>query len=208
MKYFIASRTNRSKFFLLVICATIGCSGEPEIDPKALEYVSKASQVMVSPGRRDLKYPNAILYLDSAIARDKRCEVAYWNKIKILKGVKLYKDALLVADQLIALNPKAPNAILSKAILLKKLKDTSANAYFEKALHFYNLALKKHGKEQNALKDQYLISKSCCLYFLDGKKASFDQLMTLKRRLPDSKHIDVLISEVSNLSEAQFIEQL
>lgn len=196
------------KIALTVFVLLTGCANEVEIDPRALDYVSKSNRVMISPGRAESKYAEAVAYLDSAVAVDKSCSVAYENKIRILNGVKRYEEALGAANELIALDPENPVLILPKAILLKKLKDSSADAYFEKALHLYNRALEEPESDQKDLTDQYLLGKSYCLYFLDGRKAGFDHLMLLKKRQPENRSIDFLLEEMSNMTEEQFAESL
>lgn len=204
----IASRSNCTKFFLIVVSITMACTGKRDVDPKALEYVSKATQAVVSPGRREVQYPKAILYLDSAIAKDKTCKVAYSNKIRLLSTLKRYREALVVVDQLVVVSKNAPYATLHKAIVLKKLKDLSASGYFEKALHQYNKALEEFNPDQKDLTNQYLLHKSYCLYFLEGRKASIDQLGILKRRLSEDRSIDFLIGKISYMTEEQFLEGL
>lgn len=201
MRNLIACRKNWIQFLLGIFTLT-SCSGEPEIDPKALDYVYKANRTMVSPGRRELIHTKALAYLDSAIATDKRCKVAYWNKYNILNGLKRYRDALPVIDQLLTLNPDAPDVIVTKAILLKKLEDPSADAYFEKALYFYNQ------RQEKEMTDQDMLGKSYCLYFLDGREAGLNQIMVLKKRLPKDKHVDYLISRLAGMTKSQFLESL
>lgn len=208
MTSLITSRNSRTKFLLIVVSITMACTGKRDVDPKALEYVSKATQTVVFPGRREVQYPKAILYLDSAIAKDKTCKVAYSNKIRLLSTLKRYREALVVSDQLIVVSENAPYATLHKAIVLKKLKDPAANGYFEKALHQYNKALEEISSDQKDLTDQYLLHKSYCLYFLEGRKACIDQLGILKRRLSDDSHIDYLIGKISYMPEEQFLKDL
>lgn len=161
---------------------------------------------MVSAGRREQVHAKALTYLDSAIATDKRYKVAYGNKIRILKGLKRYGEALDVTNELIAVDPGEPNALVGKAVLLKKLNDPSANIYFERALHLFDSELRWETNDD--IVEQRLLGRSLCLYFLEGRDVCIREMKVIKEKFPKSKTVDILLKEVSTKTEDEIAKNL
>lgn len=188
---------------LSLVLSSQSCGGSSEIDRKALYYTEKANRMLVSPGGLRSEVHNKVLaYLDSAILADKRYKIAYANKIRLLNGLKRHQEALDVTDQLIALDPHSPNAVLNKGFLLIKLNHVSADNMFKEALILYDIELQKEVTEQ------LLLGRSLCLYFLEGKEACLDQMHEIKGKFPGSRTIDNQINDVRNKTKTELVDYL
>lgn len=180
------------KFSCLIFISTIMLSIYAQdrlvdINPLAIDYNDLAiKQIHVQ------NYDSALVLINKALSLDGNYTLGYSNKIGIYIGMKDYKKALIVADELMKIDPQYVTCYVQAGAICDIMGDSiMAIDYYKKGISCYDEKILKADDPKQLLMNR--VNRACLLRFVGKEDEGKKELEKLKTDNPDNYAIGPLL---------------